>query len=77
MNANRKREVLGLVVERRHSRTSENDIRAAFRRFVETAAVATLAEMTNDRKRRRVRDTEKLGGSEPQTAWKPDLLVQL
>ena len=38
----------GLVIERHTSATSENDIRTAFQRFVETAGVAAASEMTTE-----------------------------
>ena len=41
-------DAFGLVIERQKIGASENDIRAAFQRFVETAGVATLAEMTTE-----------------------------
>ena len=42
------REAFGLVVERNRLSASENDIRAAFQRFLETAGVAPLAEQTTE-----------------------------
>ena len=48
MTTNKEQEAFCLVVERHQSGASENDIRAAFQRFVETAGVATLAEMTTE-----------------------------
>ena len=44
----REREAFNLVVERHQLGASENDIRAAFQRFLETAEVATLAEQTTE-----------------------------
>ena len=41
-------QAFGLVIERQKMGTSENDIRAAFQRFAETAGVATLADMTTE-----------------------------
>ena len=48
MTTNREQEAFGLVVERHESSASENDIRTAFQRFVETAGVATASEMTTE-----------------------------
>ena len=48
MTTDREREAFGLVVERNRLSASENDIRAAFQRFLETAGVAPLAEQTTE-----------------------------
>ena len=48
MTTDSEREAFGLVVERHRLGASENDIRAAFQRFMETACVATLAEQTTE-----------------------------
>ena len=48
MTTNREQEAFGLVVERHENSASENDIRTAFQRFVETAGVATASEMTTE-----------------------------
>ena len=48
MTTDREREAFGLVLERHRLGASENDIRAAFQRFTETADVATLAEQTTE-----------------------------
>ena len=48
MTTDREREAFGLVVERHRLSASENDIRAAFQRFMETAGVAPLAEQTTE-----------------------------
>ena len=44
----KERDALDLVVERHQLGASENDIRAAFQRFLETAEIATLAEQTTE-----------------------------
>ena len=44
----REHDAFNLVVERHQLGASENDIRAAFQRFLETAEVATLAEQTTE-----------------------------
>ena len=44
----RERDDFNLVVERHQLGASENDIRAAFQHFLETAGVATLAEQTTE-----------------------------
>ena len=41
-------DAFNLVVERHQLGASENDIRAAFQRFLETAEIATLAEQTTE-----------------------------
>ena len=48
MITDREREAFGLVVERHRLSASENDIRTAFQRFMETAGVAALAETTTE-----------------------------
>ena len=48
MTTNREQEAFGLVVERHKNGATENDIRAAFQRFLETAGVAALAETTTE-----------------------------
>ena len=48
MTTDREREAFDLVVERHRLSASENDIRAAFQRFMETAGVAALAEQTTE-----------------------------
>ena len=48
MTTDSEREAFGLVVERHRLGASENDIRAAFQRFMETACVATLAEQATE-----------------------------
>ena len=48
MTPDNEREAFGLVVERHRLSASENDIRAAFQRFMETAGVAPLAEQTTE-----------------------------
>ena len=49
MTTSKEQEAFGLVVERHKSSASENDIRNAFQRFMETAGVATASEMTTER----------------------------
>ncbi len=41
-------EAFGLVIERYQNVASENDIRVAFQRFVETAGIATMADMMTE-----------------------------
>ena len=48
MTPDKEREAFGLVVERHRISASENDIRAAFQRFMETAGVAALSETTTE-----------------------------
>ena len=48
MTTTKEQEAFGLIIERQKGGASENDIRAAFQRFIETAGVATLAEMTTE-----------------------------
>ena len=48
MTTDKEREAFGLVVERHRISASENDIRAAFQRFMETAGVAALSETTTE-----------------------------
>ena len=49
MTTSKEQEAFGLVVERQKSSASENDIRNAFQRFMETAGVAAASEMTTER----------------------------
>ena len=49
MTTSKEQEAFGLVVERHKSSASENDIRTAFQRFMETAGVAAASEMTTER----------------------------
>ena len=49
MTTSKEQEAFGLVVERQKSSASENDIRNAFQRFMETAGVAEASEMTTER----------------------------
>ena len=49
MTTSKEQEAFGLVVERHQSSASENDIRNAFQRFMETAGVAAASEMTTER----------------------------
>ena len=49
MTTSKEQEAFGLVVERHKSSASENDIRTAFQRFMETAGVAAVSEMTTER----------------------------
>ena len=49
MTTSKEQEAFGLVVERQKSSASENDIRTAFQRFMETAGVAAASEMTTER----------------------------
>ena len=48
MTTDREREAFDLVVERHRLSASENDIGAAFQRFMEAAGVAALAEQTTE-----------------------------
>ena len=48
MTTDTEREAFGLVVERNRLSASENDIRAAFQRFLETAGIAPLSEQTTE-----------------------------
>ena len=48
MTTEKEQEAFGLVIERHKTSASENDIRAAFQRFMETAGVTTLAETTTE-----------------------------
>ena len=48
MTTSKEQESFGLVVERHKSSASENDIRNAFQRFMETAGVAAASEMTTE-----------------------------
>ena len=49
MTTSKEQEAFGLIVERHKSSASENDIRNAFQRFMETAGVAEASEMTTER----------------------------
>ena len=49
MTTSKEQEAFGLVVDRHESSASENDIRNAFQRFMETAGVAAASEMTTER----------------------------
>ena len=49
MTTSKEQEAFGLVVERQKSGGSENDIRTAFQRFMETARVAAASDMTTER----------------------------
>ena len=49
MTTSKEQEAFSLVVERHKSSASENDIRTAFQRFMETAGVAAVSEMTTER----------------------------
>ena len=53
MTTDKEQEAFGLVLERHKSSASENDIRAAFQRFMETASIAALAETTTEGRRDR------------------------
>ena len=48
MTQEQEREAFSLVVERQKNGASENDIRTAFQRFLETAGVAAASEMTTE-----------------------------
>ena len=48
MTTEKEQEAFGLVLERHKSSASENDIRAAFQRFMETASIVALAETTTE-----------------------------
>ena len=48
MATNAEQEAFSLVIERQRSGASENDIRYAFQRFMETAGVAPAGEMTTE-----------------------------
>ena len=48
MTTDKEQEAFGLVLERHKSSASENDIRAAFQRLMETVGVAALAETTTE-----------------------------
>ena len=47
MTTDKEQEAFGLVLERHKSSASENDIRAAFQRFMETASIAAPAGWTS------------------------------
>ena len=51
MTTDKEQEAFGLVLERHKSSASENDIRAAFQRFIETASIAAPAETTTEARR--------------------------
>ena len=48
MTTNQESGALGLVIDRHRSGGSENDIRTAFQRFIETAGIATLGDMETE-----------------------------
>ena len=48
MTTSKEQEAFGLVVDRHKSSASENDIRNAFQRFMETAGVAAASDMTTE-----------------------------
>ena len=48
MATEKEQEAFGLVLERQKNGASENDIRTAFQRFLETASVAAVSEMTTE-----------------------------
>ena len=48
MTTDKEQEAFALVLERHKSSASENDIRAAFQRFMETASIVALAETTTE-----------------------------
>ena len=48
MTTEKEQEAFGLVIERHKTSASENDIRAAFQRFMETAGIADLDETTTE-----------------------------
>ena len=48
MTTDKEQEAFILVIERHRNGASENDIRAAFQRFAETAGIADLSEMTTE-----------------------------
>ena len=48
MTTEKEQEAFGLVLERQKNGASENDIRTAFQRFLETASVAAASEMTTE-----------------------------
>ena len=48
MITSKEQEAFDLVVERHQSGASENDIRTAFQRFMETAGIAEASEMTTE-----------------------------
>ena len=49
MTTSKEQEAFDLIVERHQSGASENDIRTAFQRFMETAGIAVASEMTTER----------------------------
>ena len=48
MTTEKEQEAFGFVMERHNNATSENDIRTAFQRFMETAGLAAASEMTTE-----------------------------
>ena len=48
MTTDKEREAFGLVIERHKTSASENDIRNAFQRFIETAGVAAASDMSTE-----------------------------
>ena len=48
MTTDKEQKAFGLVLERHKSSSSENDIRTAFQRFMETAGLAAASEMTTE-----------------------------
>ena len=48
MTQEQEREAFSLVLERQKNGASENDIRTAFQRFLETVGVAAASEMTTE-----------------------------
>ena len=48
MTTDKEQEAFSLVVERHKNGSSENDIRTAFQRFMETAGIAAASEMTTE-----------------------------
>ena len=48
MTTEKEQEAFGLVIEHHKNSTSENDIRYAFQRFMEMAAIATASEMSTE-----------------------------
>ena len=48
MTTEKEQEAFGLVIEHHENSTSENDIRYAFQRFMEMAAIATASEMSTE-----------------------------
>ena len=48
MTTEKEQEAFGLVIENHKNAASENDIRYAFHRFMEMAAIAAASEMSTD-----------------------------